>query len=82
MSFSFSSSAKGQTTQTTPLIEARSEKLREFQIQLLHYFPKSDNKSNHHYQREILEEDRFLDDTAGKLKEALGLVEWCSLSFV
>jgi len=35
MFFSFSSSAKGQATQTTPLIEARSEKTREFQTQLL-----------------------------------------------
>jgi len=49
--FSFSSSAKGQTTQTTPLIEARSEKTKKFQTQLLHYFSKSDNKSNHHHQR-------------------------------
>ena len=48
MFFSFSSSAKGQTTQTTPLIEARQEKTREFQTQLLHYFSKSKNKSNHH----------------------------------
>jgi len=50
MFFSFSSSAKGQTTQTTPLIEARKEKTREFQTQLLHYFSKSDNKSNHHHE--------------------------------
>ena len=49
MFFSFSSSAKGQTTQTTPLIEARQEKTREFQTQLLHYLSKSDNKSNHHH---------------------------------
>jgi len=49
MFFSFSSSAKGQTTQTTPLIEARQEKTREFQTQLLDYFSKSDNKSNHHH---------------------------------
>jgi len=26
------------------------EKTREFQTQLLHYFSKSDNKSNHHHQ--------------------------------
>jgi len=49
MFFSFSSSAKGQTTQTTPFIEARKEKTREFQTQLLHYFSKSDNESNHHH---------------------------------
>jgi hypothetical protein len=49
MFFSFSSSVKGQTTQTTPLIEARQEKTREFQTQLLHYFSKSNNKSNHHH---------------------------------
>jgi hypothetical protein len=49
MFFSFSSSATGQTTQTTPLIEARYEKKREFQTQLLLYFSKSYNKSNHHH---------------------------------
>jgi len=49
MFFSFSSSAKGQITQTTPLIEVRQEKTKEFQTQLLHYFSKSDNKSNHHH---------------------------------
>jgi len=49
MFFSFSSSAKGQTTQTTPLIEARQEKTREFQTQLLHYFSKNDDKSGHHH---------------------------------
>jgi len=38
MFFGFLSSAKGQTTQTTPLIEARQEKTREFQTQLLHFF--------------------------------------------
>jgi len=38
-----------QTTKTTPLIKARQEKIREFQTQLLHYFSKSDNKSNHHH---------------------------------
>jgi len=48
MFFSFSSSAKGQTTQTTPLIETRLEQTREFQRQLIHYFSKSDYKSNHH----------------------------------
>ena len=47
MFFSFSSSAKGQTTQTTPLIETREEKTREFQTQLLHYFSESYNKNNH-----------------------------------
>jgi len=47
MFFSFSSSGKGQTTQTTPLIEARQEKTREFQTQLLPYFSKSDDKSNY-----------------------------------
>jgi len=47
--FSFSSSAKGQITQTTPLIEARQEKTREFQTQLLHYSSESDNKSNHYH---------------------------------
>jgi len=51
MFFSFSSSAKGQTTQTTPLIEARQEKTRVFQPQLLYYFSKSDNKSNHHQEK-------------------------------
>ena len=45
----FSSSAKGQTTQTTPLVEARFEKTREFQTQILHWFSKSDNESNHHH---------------------------------
>jgi len=53
MFFSFSSSAKGQTTQTTPLIEARQEQTREFQTQLLELlekeFSNSDNKSNHHH---------------------------------
>jgi len=49
MFLSFSSCAKGQTTQTTPLIEVKEEKTREFQTQLLHYFSKSDNKSNHHH---------------------------------
>jgi len=53
MFFSFSSSAKGQTTQTTPLIEASKEKTREFQTQLLHYFSKSDNKSNHHHHKAL-----------------------------
>jgi len=52
--FCVSSSAQGQTTQTTPLIEARKEKTREFQTQLLHYFSKSDNKSNHHHQAHLL----------------------------
>ena len=53
---SFSSSKTTQTTpfierttQTTPLIEARSEKMRAFQTQLLHYFAKSNNKSNHQH---------------------------------
>jgi len=49
MFFSFSSSTKEQTTQTTPLIEARQNKTREFQTQLQHYFSKSDNKSNYHH---------------------------------
>ena len=49
MIFSFSSSAKGQTLQTTPLIEARWEKTIEFQTQLLHDFSKSDNNSNHNH---------------------------------
>ena len=49
MFFSFSSSAKGQTTQTTPLIEARQEKTKEFQTQLLHYFSKNDDESDYHH---------------------------------
>jgi len=31
------------------LCEARQKKTRQFQTQLLHYFCKSDNKSNHHH---------------------------------
>ena len=38
-----------QRKQRHSLCEARYEKTREFQTQLLHYFSKSDNKSHHHY---------------------------------
>jgi len=31
------------------LCEAKSQKTKEFQMHLLHYFPQSDNKSNHHH---------------------------------
>jgi len=41
MFFGFSSPAKRK--------KAKKEKTREFQTQLLHYFSKSDNKSNHHH---------------------------------
>ena len=38
-----------QRKQRHSLCEARQEKTREIQTQLLHYFSKSDNKSNHHH---------------------------------
>jgi len=44
----FLGSIQERVRTTTPPIEARSEKTREFHTQLLHYFRKSDNKSNHH----------------------------------
>jgi len=37
-----------QRNQRHSLCEARKERTREFQTQLLHYFSKSNNKSNHH----------------------------------
>jgi len=41
---------------TTHYVKLHKKKTREFQTQLLHYFSKSDNKSNHHQPDSALEE--------------------------
>ena len=68
-----------QRKQRHSLCEARQEKTREFQTQLLHYFSKSDNKSNHHYHRERTEENRHRNGRCHGLEEARKIPLWISL---
>jgi len=58
---SFEVRARRQTCQSLIFMSQKtgaelmnSQKTREFQTQLLHYFSKSDNKSNHHHTRRWL----------------------------
>jgi len=61
-----------QRNQRPSLCEARKEKTREFQTQLLHYFSKGDNKSNHYHLG-------ALQGRPGKVKFVLDVLEWGTL---
>jgi len=62
-----SSSVASDRQNQSPL--KKKKKTREFQTQLLHYFSKSDNKSNHHH------EARCAQIAAGNLRRDVQRVE-------